>query len=167
LFTLRRRPVPDLSLHLEDEDATLRFGRVLAATLVPGMYLALSGQLGTGKTTLTRGLLAGLGWTEPVRSPTYTLLEPYTFSKIDFYHFDLFRFREDVEWHESGFSDYFNPTSICVVEWPERAGQLAPQADLDIRLSVAGAGRDMHIDARTDTGRACLGRLSQVSPPPF
>jgi len=148
-----------LSLHLEDEAATLRVGAALAAALAPGLYIALSGQLGTGKTTLTRGMLAGLGWTGPVHSPTYTLLEPYAFSKIDFYHFDLFRFREEIEWHESGFSDYFNPASICVVEWPERAGQLLPQADLDVRLSLAGSGRALRVDALTPAGRECLARM--------
>ena len=149
----------DLSLHLPDEAATLAFGRSLAAALMPGMFIALSGSLGSGKTTLTRGMLAGLGHSGPVPSPTYMLLEPYSFSRIDFYHFDLFRFTDELEWHESGFSDYFNATSVCVVEWPERASHLLPQADLEIRLALAGDGRDLRIDAHTDTGRKCLEQL--------
>src|SRR5579871_2257249 len=150
-----------LSLHLADEAATLRFGRALAEAVEPGLFIALSGALGSGKTTLTRGVLAGLGHRGTVPSPTYTLLEPYIFSKLDLYHFDLFRFRDEHEWHDSGFSDYFNPRSVCVVEWAENAQHLLPQADLDVRLAVAGQGRDLHIEAHTATGERCLERLRQ------
>jgi tRNA threonylcarbamoyladenosine biosynthesis protein TsaE len=151
--------LPDLSLHLEDEAATRRLGRRLAKALSPGMFVALSGELGTGKTTLVRGILAGLGHEGPVRSPTYTLLEPYTLSSLDFYHFDLFRFRDELEWHDSGFRDYFNDSSICVVEWPEKAPHLLPQADLRIQLAVSQRGRDVLIYALTETGRRCTEQL--------
>lgn len=158
----------DFSLHLDDEAATLAFGRLLAGALSPGMYIALSGPLGAGKTTLVRGMLAGLGHQGSVRSPTYTLLEPYTFSKLDFYHFDLFRFRDELEWHDSGFSDYFSPAALCVVEWPEKASQLLPPADLNLRLAMAEhGGRDLLIDAPTETGRQCLERVhNEAAPPP-
>ena len=82
------------SVFLADEAATLALGNRLAATIEPGMYVALSGNLGSGKTTLTRGLLRGLGYQGKVKSPTYTLVEPYNLSKLDLYHFDFYRFND-------------------------------------------------------------------------
>jgi tRNA threonylcarbamoyladenosine biosynthesis protein TsaE len=157
---------PALSLHLEDEAATLRLGGRLAGALSPGMYIALSGDLGTGKTTLVRGMLAGLGHEGPVRSPTYTLLEPYLFSKLDFYHFDLFRFKDELEWHDSGFRDYFNADSVCVVEWPEKAAYLLPRPDLEIQIAVYQRGRDLLINALTETGRRCIEQLQDKATTP-
>ena len=156
----------ELSLHLKDEPATLAAGRQLAQVLVPGLYLALRGELGAGKTTLVRGILGGLGYPGTVRSPTYTLLEPYSFSRIDFYHFDLFRFRDEIEWHDSGFRDCFNAASVCVVEWPERAASLLPPPDLDLELLVSQRGRDLRIVALSDAGRRCLEALQFDDSPP-
>ena len=101
----------------------------------------LSGELGSGKTTLVRGLLRALGYEGRVKSPTYTLVELYSVSRLNLYHFDFYRFKNRAEWLSSGFRDYFNPESVCVVEWPERAGDLLPPADLGIRLEISGLGR--------------------------
>jgi tRNA threonylcarbamoyladenosine biosynthesis protein TsaE len=146
-------------LVLHGEPQMLAFGRALGRALRPGMFIALSGELGSGKTTLTRGMLAGLGHAGTVRSPTYSLVEPYSFSKLDFYHFDLFRFEDELEWLDSGFRDHFNPRSVCVVEWPERAPHLLPQPDLQIRIAASGGGRELQIDAFTETGQRCLDNL--------
>src|SRR5574339_268615 len=104
------------SLELPDEAATLRLGAALAVGVAPGRTLHLSGELGAGKTTLVRGLLRELGHTGRVKSPSYTLVELYVVSRLHLYHFDFYRFKERSEWRESGFRDYFNPHSACVVE---------------------------------------------------
>lgn len=137
---------------MPDEDATLALGAALAAGAGPGRVLYLRGDLGVGKTTLVRGLLRALGHAGRVKSPTYPLVEPYVISGLHLYHFDFYRFKDDSEWVDSGFRDYFNPDSLCVVEWPERAGaQLAPP-DLSVALELDGAGRRATLQAHTANG---------------
>lgn len=147
------------SVFLPDEAATLAFGSRLALALEPGLYVALSGNLGSGKTTLTRGILRGLGYQGKVKSPTYTLVELYNLSKLDLYHFDFYRFNDPQEWLDAGFRDHFEPRNICLVEWPERAGGLLPPADLKIALNEEGGGRRARTAAETEHGKRCLDRL--------
>ena len=109
--------------------------------MVPGRVLHLRGDLGSGKTTLVRGLLRALGYSGRVRSPTYTLVEPYTLSSLHFYHFDLYRLKNDEEWRHSGFQEYFNAHSACAIEWPERAGPMLPPPDLEVALEFTQRGR--------------------------
>ena len=132
-FSHRRFMLAPLHLHLPDEQATRRFGARLAAVLQPGMSVHLSGDLGSGKTTLARGVLRALGFAGKVKSPTYTLVEPYIDSRLTLYHFDFFRFREPGEWRDAGFRECFNERSICLVEWPEKAAGLLPAPDLHDR----------------------------------
>lgn len=151
-----------LHVHLPDEPATRRLGERLAALLQPGMSVYLSGDLGSGKTTLARGVLRGQGFAGKVKSPTYTLVEPYLDSRLPLYHFDLFRFRNPVEWREAGFRECFNERTVCLVEWPEKAAGLLPPPDLRISLSTPPAGgRDATLAAETETGRACLTELAR------
>jgi tRNA threonylcarbamoyladenosine biosynthesis protein TsaE len=147
------------SVFLSDEAATLALGNLLAAVIEPGMYVALSGNLGSGKTTLTRGLLRGLGYQGKVKSPTYTLVELYNLSKLDLYHFDFYRFNDPQDWLDAGFRDHFEPRNVCVVEWPERAQGLLPAPDLKIALSEEAGGRRVNIAAETEHGKRCLNRL--------
>ena len=119
----------------------------------------ISGDLGAGKTTLVRGLLKGLGHPGRAKSPTYTLVEPYSFSSLDLYHFDFYRFKERAEWLNSGFREHFNERSLCVVEWPEKAGDLLAPPDLHIRLDFAGDARSASLDARSTAGEAWLSSL--------
>ena len=149
----------ELSAFLRDEAATLALGENLAMTLEPGMFVSLSGELGSGKTTLARGILRGLGYQGKVKSPTYTLVEFYKLSRLDLYHFDLYRFNDPQEWLDAGFRDNFGSGNICLVEWPERAAGLLPQADVDIALAAEGAGRRLRIKAETEPGRHCLKKL--------
>src|SRR3970282_2411021 len=116
-------------LKLSNEAATLKLGQALARGVPPGRVLHLSGELGSGKTTLVRGMLKALGHPGRVKSPTYTLVEPYGVSTLHFYHFDFYRFQDRSDWVNSGFRDYFNGEAVCVVEWPERAGGLLPPPD--------------------------------------
>ena len=127
--------------YLADEQATLKLGAHLAGFLRPGLTIFLVGDLGAGKTTLVRGLLRGLGFEGRVKSPTYTLVESYSVSSLYLYHFDLYRFKHEQEWLDAGFNELFNAQNICLLEWPERAMTLLPQADVEISLTHEGDGR--------------------------
>ncbi len=152
-------PVDERTAFLADEAATLALGNRLALILEPGLFAALSGDLGSGKTTLTRGILRGLGYQGKVKSPTYTLVEPYNLSRLDLYHFDFYRLNDPQEWVDAGFRDYFDSRNVCLVEWPERVRDLLPVPDLKIALSVEGDGRRIRIAAETEHGKRCLDRL--------
>lgn len=139
---------------MPDEAATLRLGEALAAGAMNGLVLHLSGELGTGKTTLVRGLLRALGFAGRVKSPSYSLLEPYTLSRLNLYHFDFYRFKNASEWLSSGFQEYFHRDALCVVEWPERAGGLIAPPDLEIKLSYRGEGREATLAPHSVPGEA-------------
>jgi tRNA threonylcarbamoyladenosine biosynthesis protein TsaE len=147
------------SRFLPTEADTLALGAALAPALEPGMVVFLSGELGAGKTTLARGILRGLGHAGKVKSPSFALVEPYTFSRLYLYHFDFYRFTDSRELGDAGFREYFNPESVCLVEWPENAAGKLPAADIRITLQVTGTGRQLEIDADTEAGRRCLKRL--------
>jgi tRNA threonylcarbamoyladenosine biosynthesis protein TsaE len=144
---------------LADEDATLTLAQRLAARLQPGMVIYLNGDLGAGKTTLVRGVLNALGYCGRVKSPTYTLIEPYHAAGLDLRHFDLYRLHDEDEWEAAGFRDEFNGHNIFFIEWPERASGLIPEADIKIDFEILMPGRRVEIHANTPTGRECLKRL--------
>jgi tRNA threonylcarbamoyladenosine biosynthesis protein TsaE len=147
-------------LNLPDEAATLRLGAGLAGGIEPGRVLHLSGELGAGKTTVVRGLLRALGYEGRVKSPTYTLVELYSVSSLNLYHFDFYRFDDREEWLNSGFRDYFNPQSACLVEWPERAGDLLAPPDLALTLEFQGPTRRAIFEAHTAAGSSWLSQGS-------
>lgn len=151
----------EMSRSLPAEADTLALGGAMAAGLAPGMVIYLIGELGAGKTTLARGVLRGLGYQGKVKSPTFTLLELYEFSRLYLYHFDFYRFSDPRELGEAGFRDYFNPQSVCLVEWPDKAAGL-PAADLRVVLQVAGSGRNVAIFADSEAGASCLKRLQTL-----
>jgi tRNA threonylcarbamoyladenosine biosynthesis protein TsaE len=146
---------------LPSEAETLALGGALAACIEPGLTIYLVGELGAGKTTLARGLLRGLGYAGKVRSPTFTLVEVYELSRLYLYHFDFYRFSDPQELGEAGFREYFNPQSVCLVEWPEKSNRAAglPAADVRIVLAVAGSGRNVSVFADSEVGARCLRRL--------
>ena len=149
------------TLALPDADATEAAGARLASALRGGMVIGLSGELGAGKTTLVRGLLRARGISGPVKSPTYTLVEHYPVSSLYFYHFDFYRFMNPNEWDSAGMSDYFRDDAVCIVEWPERVGDVLPVADLALSLSYAAdGGRDLVAEAFTVAGERCLSALA-------
>jgi tRNA threonylcarbamoyladenosine biosynthesis protein TsaE len=148
-----------LDLKLPDAADTARLGAALAAGVEPGRALHLSGDLGTGKTTLVRGLLRALGVTGPVKSPTYTWVEPYELSRLDLYHFDFYRLADRTEWLSSGLREYFRPDAFCIVEWPEKAGSLLPSPDLRIELQYDGESRRARIDSHSPAGDSWLSSL--------
>ncbi|HEY5897348.1 MAG TPA: tRNA (adenosine(37)-N6)-threonylcarbamoyltransferase complex ATPase subunit type 1 TsaE [Burkholderiales bacterium] len=144
---------------MPDAAATARLGAALAAGIAPGRVVHLRGELGSGKTTLARGLLRALGVEGPVKSPTYAWVEPYTVSRLDLYHFDFYRFADRTEWLSSGLRDYFRPDAVCIVEWPERAGDLLPPPDLSVELRYEGATREASIVAHSPSGESWLSSL--------
>lgn len=146
----------DFTQVLNDEAATLLAGQSFSRNLPAGITVFLHGDLGAGKTTFVRGVLQGMGYQGKVKSPTYTLVEPYQLADITVYHFDLYRLMDDEEWEEAGFRDYFNAQSICMIEWPEKAQRLLPQADIDIFLSHLVQGRQVHYRANTAIAKQAL-----------
>jgi len=138
-----------IRLQLADADATEAMGAQLALALsgCAGLVVFLHGDLGAGKTTLVRGWLRQLGATGAIRSPTYTLVEPYELAGRSLLHLDLYRLSAAAELEQLGVYDTPPESSVWLVEWPERgAGQL-PQPDLSIFLQVAAAGREIRIEA--------------------
>ena len=150
---------PLLTLRVEGESAMETLGAWLCDLVVPPLFIALEGDLGAGKTTLARGLIRAAGHDGSVKSPTYTLVEPYVVSRLYLYHFDFYRFSRSDEWGEAGFREYFNRDSVCLVEWPEKAGGQLPEPDLEIVMAVEGEGRRVTVSTDTETGRDCISRL--------
>jgi tRNA threonylcarbamoyladenosine biosynthesis protein TsaE len=144
------------TVRLIDETATLLLGKQLATILHPGLIVFLYGELGAGKTTLVRGILKGLSYHGKVKSPTYNLVEIYKLSELYLYHFDFYRFIDPLEWEEAGFREYFNQNSICLIEWPDKAGEFLRAADLKIWISYSETGRIAELKAETEAGEQCL-----------
>ena len=143
-------------MHLPDAAATERLGAALAPALAPGLRIYLRGDIGSGKTTLVRALLRAAGVEGRIKSPSYALVELYVISRLHLYHFDYYRFRDPTEWSDAGFEEYFAGDSVCLVEWPERAGDRLPEADLEVVLTLADAGRGARLSAHSRAGATCL-----------
>jgi tRNA threonylcarbamoyladenosine biosynthesis protein TsaE len=144
---------------LADAQATALLGEQLASAITPGI-IYMQGDLGAGKTTLARGLLRALGHTGKVRSPTYTLVEPYVFASRRVYHLDLYRLAdaEELEW--LGLRDMLAEAALLLVEWPERGSGFLPSSDLSIDLEFAGGGREARLLAATPVGQHWLDSLA-------
>lgn len=134
---------------LPDEAATLAIGQQFAQHLPVGVTIFLHGDLGAGKTTFTRGVLQGLGHKGRVKSPTYTIVEPYNLADKMLYHFDLYRFNDEEEWEMADFRDYFNAESICMIEWPEKALNLLPKPDVEVFIHHQGQARMIEFRSTT------------------
>lgn len=149
----------NLSFQLTDTLATEGLGARLAELLRSGGVVFLEGTLGAGKTTLTRGLLHRLGHEGAVKSPTYTLVEPYELAGIRVFHFDLYRLGDPEELEYMGIRDYFLEQNLCIVEWPNRGAGVLPKPDLAIELTVSGTGRLARLQSSSARGDAIMQSL--------
>ena len=143
-------------IEIEDETAMLRFGAQLADALGGRGAVLISGDLGAGKTTLCRGLLRQMGHEGSVKSPTFTLVEPYEIEGVCVYHFDLYRLSHPDELDYVGIDEYFSDETLCLVEWPEKAEGSLPAHDLELAIDVAGEKRNISIGSNSQHGtRIC------------
>jgi tRNA threonylcarbamoyladenosine biosynthesis protein TsaE len=150
----------DFIVHVPHEAEMISQGAKLALAHEAGMVVYLNGELGMGKTTFSRGFIQSLGHDGAVKSPTYTLVEPYDFEGLTVYHFDLYRLGDPEELEFLGIRDYFDGATVSLVEWPERGAGVLPPADLVINIEREGLGRLLHISAMTPLGERVAGRLA-------
>jgi tRNA threonylcarbamoyladenosine biosynthesis protein TsaE len=135
------------------EIAMLAYGEALAKDFGPDELVFLEGPLGAGKTTVARGILRGVGFEGHVKSPTYTLVEPYEFAGTRVYHFDFYRIRDPEELEYIGLDDLIGERAIKLIEWPERALGRLPQPTRVVRIRVRADGRAIErIDASGNQG---------------
>lgn len=146
--------MPDLILQAQGEDAMHALGAQLAGVTGGHGIIFLRGDLGAGKTTLSRGLLRGLGHLGAVKSPTFTLVEPYVIGLLRIFHFDLYRLADPQELEFLGIRDYFEDDALCLIEWPECGAGVLPKPDLDITISQHTGGRSLHLKPGTERGVA-------------
>jgi tRNA threonylcarbamoyladenosine biosynthesis protein TsaE len=135
-------------------------GAKLATQVGNVRLVSIHGPLGAGKTTLVRGMLRGLGHADAVKSPTFTLVEPYIFGNLHFYHFDLYRLNDPGELEFLGMRDYLDGKGVCVVEWAERAQGVLPSSDVDIMIEPTETGRMVRIMTFTPQGDVLLKALT-------
>ena len=153
------RTSPTLIVH--DENEMRGLGASLIAACEHGGVITLSGELGTGKTTLVRGALEAEGIVDGVRSPTYTLVEYYPLSRFAVAHFDLYRLADPEELEYLGYRDYLNQQTLCLIEWPQRAGGYLHAIDLEIKLEYVAQGRRVELSAGTSWGQQLVTRVNQ------
>ena len=161
-----------LILELVGEATMLQFGESIAAAITAALaqqratempdqalLIALQGDLGVGKTTLSRGILTGLGHIGPVKSPTYTLVEPYELSLGTVCHFDFYRLIDAEELEYMGFQDYLVGSRLCLIEWPERGAGFMPEADLLIEIIQQGDGRLLTLGGASERAARIISQL--------
>jgi len=157
--------INQLQTVLKDEQQMHAYGEKIAKAICQinaPLLIFLSGDLGAGKTTLSRGILAGLGHKGSVKSPTYTLVEPYDLDIGKVFHFDLYRLVDPEELYDIGFDDYLSEAQLCMVEWPDKGGSLVPKADISLQINSNETGREVILTAQTSLGSQCVNPLRLI-----
>ena len=151
-----------IKFELKSEKEMLGLGGMLASLLHGEGVIHLSGDLGAGKTTLCRGILRAMGYSGAVKSPTFTLVEPYQISGSEVYHFDLYRLADPGELEYIGIDEYFGKNKLCLIEWPEKALGYLPQHDVDITIDVLGEKRIIGVSSNSQSGEKICTQLNEV-----
>ncbi|MBY4677053.1 tRNA (adenosine(37)-N6)-threonylcarbamoyltransferase complex ATPase subunit type 1 TsaE [Marinobacterium arenosum] len=149
--------------YVADEAAMVAMGRALGESCVGGAVVFLLGDLGMGKTTLARGVLQAFGHQGKVKSPTYTLVEPYDTARGSVYHFDLYRLADPEELEYLGIRDYFDADALCLIEWPARGEGVLPQPDLVLEIALQDRGRRLQWQPQTARGERIGKRLVELT----
>ncbi len=152
-----------LDVVLNTAEQTEAFAASLAKLVTAPCCIALQGDLGAGKTTFARGFLHALGYTGTVKSPTYTILEPYQIGQITLHHFDLYRLSDPEELELIGAHEMFNDDCINLIEWPEQGEGWLPDMDLWLKITYLKQGRQFSLSATTERGQQILQHLSVPS----
>ena len=121
-------------IETHDPEETFEVGRTIGMNAKPGQIYTLTGDLGVGKTVFTQGVAAGLGITEPVNSPTFTIIQEYEDGRLPFYHFDVYRIGDLEEMEEIGYDDYFFGQGICLIEWAELIEEILPEKWIEVPI---------------------------------
>jgi len=155
--------VSEVTLYLADEQAMSDFGARIARVTQGHGLIFLEGNLGMGKTTLSRGIIRGLGHVGSVKSPTFTLVEPYEIGDVRAFHFDLYRLVDPEELEFLGIRDYFEDDALCLIEWPDKGAGFLPKPDLTITISPQDSGRSLKILSQGSRGEAWCAALALES----
>jgi len=155
--------VSEVTLYLADEQAMSDFGARIARVTQGHGLIFLEGNLGMGKTTLSRGIIRGLGHVGAVKSPTFTLVEPYEIGDTRAFHFDLYRLVDPEELEFLGIRDYFEDDALCLIEWPDKGAGFLPKPDLTITISPQDSGRSLKILSQGSRGEAWCAALALES----
>ncbi|NYH08425.1 tRNA (adenosine(37)-N6)-threonylcarbamoyltransferase complex ATPase subunit type 1 TsaE [Pseudomonas moraviensis] len=150
----------EVTLYLADEQAMSDFGARIARITRGHGLIFLEGNLGMGKTTLSRGIIRGLGHVGAVKSPTFTLVEPYEIGDIRAFHFDLYRLVDPEELEFLGIRDYFEDDALCLIEWPDKGAGFLPKPDLTITISPQDSGRSLTILSQGSRGEVWCAALA-------
>ena len=143
-------------LHIASEKETERIGEAIGRASEPGAVVALIGDLGTGKTTLTKSIARGLGVTETVTSPTFNIIREYKSGRIPLYHFDVYRIGDPDEMFELGYEEYFYGDGICVVEWADIIEELLPEDAVIIRIERGADEEEREYRIESEDGKLCI-----------
>lgn len=149
-----------ITLFLTDEQAMVDFGARIAQVTQGHGVIFLEGDLGAGKTTLSRGIIRGLGHTGAVKSPTFTVVEPYEIGEVRAFHFDLYRLVDPEELEFMGIRDYFEGDALCLFEWPGKGEGILPKPDLTITISPQAGGRCLSLSPQGARGEAWCAALA-------
>lgn len=123
---------------IKNESETAAFGIDLGKRACPGTVIALTGDLGAGKTTLTKAIAQGLGISDMITSPTFNIVKEYDGGRLSLYHFDVYRIGDADEMYELGYEEYFYGNGVCVVEWADLIEDLLPENAVRIQLEYGG-----------------------------